>query len=123
MSSTIWPTIFPTSCISVRKKFFKIFLKNIYKNNFVNLEVDARLVIFSKFYMNEYNILNSKLTYYNFDPNGITAKIRKFSKKWWLRRSEAFSYLKNVKKMKDEPLNLSFDFMITKFVVFLLIKL
>ena len=119
MRSTIWPTIFPTSCISVRKNFFKIFLKNIYKNNFVNLEVDARLVIFSKFYMNEYNILNSKLTYYNFDPNGITAKIRKFSKKWWLRRSEAFSYLKNVKKIKGEQLNLSIDFMITKFVVFL----
>ena len=119
MRSTIWPTIFPTSCISVRKNFFKIFLKNIYKNNFVNLEVDARLVIFSKFYMNEYNILNSKLTYYNFDPNGITAKIRKFSKKWWLRRSEAFSYLKNVKKIKGEKLNLSIDFMITKFVVFL----
>ena len=118
MSSTIWPTIFPTSCISVRKKFFKIFLNNIYKNNFFNLEVDARLVIFSKFYMNEYNILNDKLTYYNFDPSGITAKISKFSKKWWLRRSEAFSYLKNVKKMKNEPLNLSFDFMITKFVVF-----
>tara|TARA_B100000401_G_scaffold249485_1_gene169411 strand:+ start:221 stop:994 length:774 start_codon:yes stop_codon:yes gene_type:complete len=118
MSSTIWPTIFPTSCISVRKKFFKIFLNNIYKNNFFNLEVDARLVIFSKFYMNEYNILDEKLTDYNFDPNGITAKISKFSKKWWLRRSEAFSYLKNVKKMKNEPLNLSFDFMITKFVVF-----
>tara|TARA_Y100000389_G_C17319314_1_gene442172 strand:+ start:80 stop:853 length:774 start_codon:yes stop_codon:yes gene_type:complete len=117
MSSMIWPTIFPTSCISVRKKFFKIFLKNIYRNNFLNLEVDARLVIFSKFYMNEYNILNDKLTYYNFDPKGITAKITKFSKKWWLRRSEAFSYLKNVKKMKDEPLNFSFDFMITKFVV------
>ena len=73
--------------------------------------------------MNEYNILNDKLTYYNFDPNGITAKIKKFSKKWWLRRSEAFSYLRNVKKMKNEQLNLSIDFMITKFVVFLLIKL
>jgi len=117
-SSMIWPTIFPTSCISVRKKFFKIFLKNICRNKFLNLEVDARLVIFSKFYMNEYNILYDKLTYYNFDPNGITAEIRKFSKKWWLRRSEAFSYLKNVKKMKDKPLNLTFDYMITKFVVF-----
>ena len=108
MRSTIWPTIFPTSCISVRKKLFQNFFKNIYKNNFVNLEVDARLVIFSKFYMNEYNILNSKLTYYNFDPNGITAKIRKFSKKWWLRRSEAFSYLKNVKKIKGEQLKLEY---------------
>ena len=120
MSSIIWPTIFPTSCISVRKKFFKIFLKNIYKNNFLNLEIDARLVIFSKFYMNEYNILNDKLTYYNFDPNGITAKISKFSKKWWLRRSEAFSYLSYIKKKKQETFDFSFDFIITKLITFII---
>ena len=34
-------------------------------------------------------------TYYNYDEYGITSKIYKFSRKWWLRRSEAFSYLKN----------------------------
>ena len=45
----IWPTIFPTSCISVRKKFFEVFIKNINRNNFFNLEVDARLVIFLNF--------------------------------------------------------------------------
>ena len=32
----------------------------MYKSNFLNLEIDARLVIFSKFYMGEYNILNKK---------------------------------------------------------------
>ena len=120
MSNEIWPTIFPTSCISIRRKFFKTFIKNIYKNNFLNLEIDARLVIFSKFYMGEYNILNKKLTFYNFDKYGITADINKFSKKWWLRRSEAFKYLMNIKKKKHEKFNLSFDFIITKIVVFLL---
>ena len=50
--------------------------------------------------MKEYNVIDDKLTVYNFDQNGITAKINKFSKKWWLRRSEAFSYLKNIKKEK-----------------------
>ncbi len=118
MSNEIWPTIFPTSCISIRRKFFKTFIKNIYKSNFLNLEIDARLVIFSKFYMSEYNVLNEKLTFYNFDKSGITADINKFSKKWWLRRSEAFKYLMNIKKKKHETFNLSFDFIITKIVVF-----
>ena len=59
---SIWSTIFPTSCISLRRKFFKTFLKNINKHDFPHLEIDARLSIFSKFYMNEYNILNKKLT-------------------------------------------------------------
>ena len=46
--------------------------------------------------MNEYNILNKKLTHYNYDENGITAKIKKYSNLWWIRRSEAFSYLREL---------------------------
>ena len=120
MNSKIWPTIFPTSCISIRKKFFELFIKNINRNDFLNLEIDARLVIFSKFYMREYNVINDKLTFYNFDQNGITADINKFSEKWWLRRSEAFSYLSNIKKKKQETFNLSFDFIITKLITFII---
>jgi len=88
---SIWSTIFPTSCVSLRKFFFTTFLKNINKADFPHLEIDARLSIFSKFYMNEYNVLNKKLTHYNYDQNGITANIKKYSKIWWLRRSEAFA--------------------------------
>lgn len=120
LNNKIWPTIFPTSCISIRKKFFEVFIKNINRNNFPNLEVDARLVIFFKFYMREYNIINDKLTFYNFDQNGITANINKFSKKWWLRRSEAFSYLSYIKKKKQETFDLSFDFIITKLITFII---
>ena len=111
--NSIWPTIFPTSCISVRKKFFKKFLNYIYKNDFPNLEVDARLIIFSKFYMNEYNILKKNLTYYNYDEYGITSKINKFTRKWWLRRSEAFSYLKIIMKKKKKLFIYSFDYYLT----------
>ena len=121
-SSMIWPTIFPTSCISVRKKFFKIFLKNIYRKSFVNLEVDARLVIFSKFYMNEYNVLYKSLTNYNYDEYGITSKISKFSRKWWLRRSEAFSYLKIIMKKKKKLFISSFDYYFTNLITVLIGK-
>jgi glycosyltransferase involved in cell wall biosynthesis len=120
--STIWPVIFPTSCISVRRNFLKNFLDNVNKKNFSNLEIDARLTIFSKFYANEYNILNKKLTYYNYDQNGITAKIKKYSKIWWLRRSEAFSYLKIIMNKKKKIFIYSFDYYLTNFLTFLIKK-
>jgi glycosyltransferase involved in cell wall biosynthesis len=115
---SIWSTIFPTSCISLRRKFFKTFLKNIYKNNFPNLEIDARLSIFSKFYMNEYTIHSKKLTYYNYDHNGITANIKKYSKRWWIRRSEAFSYLRIIIKKKNIFFKASFDYYFTSALTF-----
>ena len=77
---SIWSTIFPTSCISLRKNFLKSFLKDINKADFPHLEIDARLSIFSEFYMNEYNVLNKKITHYNYDQNGITASIKRHIK-------------------------------------------
>ena len=63
----IWPTIFPTSCISIRRSVFKKFVKYLKKDEFEHLEIDARLTIFLKFFYNEYNLLKTKLTIYNFD--------------------------------------------------------
>jgi len=121
--SSIWPTIFPTSCISLRRNFMINFLKNVNENDFPHLEIDARLTIFSKFYMNEYNIINKNLTYYNYDPNGITANIDKFSKIWWIRRSEAFSYLRNIMKKKQQRFIFSLDYYLTKFLSHLFKKI
>ena len=117
---SIWETIFPTSCISVRRNFFTNFLRNINKNNFSHLEIDARLSIFSKFYMNEGHILNKKITKYNYDYNGITANIKKYSSKWWIRRSEAFTYLRIIMKKKKTPFVSSFDYCLTNFFSILL---
>jgi hypothetical protein len=69
--------------------------------------------------MDEYNILNKKLTYYNYDQNGITANIKKYSKIWWIRRSEAFTYLIIIMKKKKISFVLSFDYYLTSFFTFL----
>jgi glycosyltransferase involved in cell wall biosynthesis len=114
-ASSIWPTIFPTSCISVRRSFFTIFAKHIKKDKFPNLEVDARLTIFSNFFFNEYNLIYKKLTLYSFDPKGITSNINKFSKIWWIRRREAYIYLRYIFSKKNKTFNFGFDYYLTLF--------
>ena len=121
-NNEIWPTIFPTSCISLKRNEFDFFLKNIEKKKYKNLEIDARIVIFFMFYYNQYNILYKKLTFYNFDKDGITAKIPKFSANWWLRRYQAFEYLKFVKSKKNQKIRLSLDYLITTILNFLIKK-
>ena len=111
--TSIWPTIFPTSCISFRRNFFKKFIKNLEKTNYPNLEIDARLTIFSNFFNNEYNLLNKQLTYYAYDENGITANKKKFSRLWWIRRDEAYKYLKFIMKKKQVIFKDSLDYYIT----------
>ena len=107
-SNSIWPTIFPTSCISVRRNFFKLFIKHLKKEEFDDLEIDARITIFSKFYCDEYNIIKTKLTTYNFDSLGITAKKNFFSKKWWFRRKEAYQYMVYVLNKKKKKIYYKF---------------
>ena len=112
-SLKIWPTAFPTSCISVRSKYFKSFLKYLYEKKFQYLEIDTRIMLFFKFYFQEYNVLNKTLTIYNFDINGIMANIPRFSKLWWIRRNQAFEYLKLILKKKKINFKFSFDYLIT----------
>ena len=104
------------------KKYWTKANWNVNKKNFPNLEIDARLTIFSNSYANEYNILNKELTHYNYDQNGITAKIKKYSKTWWLRRSEAFSYLKIIMNKNKSLFIYSFDYYLTNILAFLIKK-
>ena len=110
---SIWPTIIPTSCISFKRSFFKKFLKLIEKNKYENLEIDARLTIFSKFFLNQFNLIPIRLTYYSIDPNGITSKIKKLSIRWWIRRYEAFKYLEFILKKRKKPFKPSLDYYLT----------
>ena len=116
--NSIWPTIFPTSCISLRRSSFLKFIKYLKKDKFSYLEVDARLTIFSKFFYNEYNLLNKKLTFYSYDENSITSNIKKLSKIWWIRRREAFIYLKYIMNKKNIIFKPSTDYYITTFIAF-----
>ena len=111
----VWPIIFPTSCISTTRDSFKTFIKYLQKKKYLNLEIDARLIIFFSFFLKEYNIIKNKLTIYNYDSNSITSKIKKYSINWWLRRYEAFKYLEYILSQKNIKFRVSIDYFVTMF--------
>jgi glycosyltransferase involved in cell wall biosynthesis len=112
---SIWPSFFPTSCITLRREFFLIFLKFLNKNNFPNLEIDARLSIYS-FLLNEFFVTQKSLTIYNYDEFGISSKYKKYSKFWWKKRNEAFDYLEYVQKKFKINFKKGPDYYITKII-------
>ena len=61
------------------KKYLINFLNYVYKNKFPDLEIDARIVIYS-FLMKELNIINYSYTYYRDNSPGITLNIKIFIK-------------------------------------------
>lgn len=114
-----WPTIFPTSCISFRRDFFIRFIRFIEKKKFENLEIDARLIIYS-YYNNSFKIINKRLTKYVKDELGISSNYKKFSINWWIKRKEAFDYLNFILKKKKIIFVKSLDYYTTNFVYFFL---
>ena len=65
VNNSIWPSIFPTSCISFRRSFFKQFKKNLLSKKYPNLEIDARLIIYAYHHdQNKINYINKSLTNY-----------------------------------------------------------
>ncbi len=114
---SIWPQFYPTSCISLRRKFMLDFLNHIKKNNFENLEIDARLSMFA-FLKKKFLVLNKSFTVYNFDKSGITSGYKKFSISWWKKRNEAFNYLFILHKKLRLKFFYSMDFYFTRFINF-----
>tara|TARA_B100000795_G_C22728202_1_gene410298 strand:+ start:186 stop:1067 length:882 start_codon:yes stop_codon:yes gene_type:complete len=119
-NESTWPTIFPTSCISFRRNFFIKYLKYIKKNNFYNLEIDARLLIYAHHYCEDLNIINDNLTTYIDDTDGISSKYKKYSINWWLKRYEAFQYLRFILKKKKKRFMISYDYYFTMLIFVLL---
>ena len=114
---SIWPSFFPTSCITFKRSFFQNFLKVLRKNEFPNLEIDARLSIYAHI-RNQFFFTKKCLTIYNYDENGISSKYKKFSKNWWKKRDEAFSYMIFLMKKFKIKLFLGPDFYLTKIINF-----
>ena len=114
-SFTIWPSVYPTSCIAIRRKFFLNFLKLSKKDKFPNLEIDARLCIYA-FLKNEYRSIKKNLTIYNYDEHGITSMYKKFTFNWWRKRNEAYEYMKILMKKMDKKFTPGYDYYFTKLV-------
>ena len=112
---SILPSFFPTSCITLRRDFFLIFLKFLNKKSFHNLEIDARLSIYS-FLLNEFFVTQKSLTIYNYDEFGISSKYKKYSKFWWKKRNEAFEYMISLMKKFNTKSRLGPDYYLTKII-------
>lgn len=116
----IWPTIFPTSCISARRSFLKKFFKYSLPKKFKNLAIDARLSIFAKYFYNDYNILDKELNTYAIDQKGNWSIYKHLSINWWISRNEAFEYLKFILKLRNKNFKKSIDYYLTKTIYWII---
>ena len=90
-------------------------LNFVRKNEFPNLEIDARLAIYA-YLKKEFLITDKSLTIYNQHDTGISSRYKKFSKYWWKKRIEAFKYMKFVMKKLNKNFIPSPDYYLTKLI-------
>ena len=112
---TYWGYIHPTSCISIRKDFITNLFNSTMTDNFTNIWLDLRILIYSK-YLHSYNIINENLTYYRQTDDNVSSKFRKFSRNWWQRRKEAHDYFFEFMKKNNLKINRNLDFYFTKII-------
>ncbi len=117
-NKNIWPKFPSQSCISIKRKLFKKYKKDFINKNFSMLTLDFRLAVLANIILNDFFIINKNLTYYFQDDDGESlSKFKKFGINWWLRRSQAHSYMKYITHKYKIVHNISLDYIVTKFVV------
>ena len=112
---TYWGYIHPTSCISIRKSFINKVFDSTLNDNFPNIWLDLRVLLYSK-YLHNYNTINENLTYYRQTDNNVSSKFKKYTKSWWNRRNDAHNYFFNFMKKNNLRTQKNLDFYITKLV-------
>ena len=79
-----------------------------------NLEIDFRLNVYSRSIYQNYYICEENITYYRQVSDGIMSNIKKFTKKWWVKRLEAHNYMKKLLFNHNIKYNNKFDFLLSK---------
>ncbi len=113
----IWPTIIPTSSISMKKNFFKKCLNMKFFKKFNLLEIDFRINVLAINFFQSYYILKENVTFYRETDGGIMSNTKKYSKKWWIKRNQAHEYMINLLK-KNNLKYKNLDYSLTKMVNF-----
>ena len=85
--------------------------------------LDVRILLYSYFVFEEYNLVNKKLTYYFQHLNSISSNYRFLSFNWWLRRKETFNFLFYILKKNKIKIPLSIDYILTKIISYLILIL
>lgn len=112
---TYWGYIHPTSCITVKKSYINEILKSIQSENFTNIWLDLRILLFSK-YLHRYDVIDEHLTYYRQTDGMVSSKFKKFSKSWWKRRNEAHNYFFYFMKKNNIKFYKNLDYYVTKLI-------
>ena len=112
---TYWGYIHPTSCISIRKEIVNKVFGSILNDNFKDIWLDLRILLFSK-YLLSYNVVKENLTYYRKTEDNVSSKFKKYSKNWWRRRNEALDYYFYFMKKNNLKIEKNLDFYITKII-------
>jgi glycosyltransferase involved in cell wall biosynthesis len=93
----IWPTIIPTSGISLKREFMEKCVKNYLVDDFKFLEIDLKLNIVSQNIKKNFKFCDKKITIYRSQvKNSIMTKNKKFYPSWWAKRSEAHDYMEKM---------------------------
>ena len=111
-----WPTIFPTSTISVRRDSFSSFLNEKFDQQFAELAIDFRLITYFYNFRQNLSITDQELTWYLNNNDGNESKYKKYTRRWWKRRSQSFDYLLEILKKKNFDHDKTFDYTITRFL-------
>ena len=112
---TYWGYIHPTSCISIRKSFVNEVFNSTQNQNFTNIWLDLRILLFSK-YLHRYDVICENLTFYRQTDENVSSKFKKFSKNWWKRRNEAHDYIFDLTMKNNIKLKKNLDYYMTKII-------
>lgn len=115
-----WPFLVPTSCISIKKSFFKKIYQTVNYNLFPNLWFDFRIGFSAIYLFKEYNFLEKNLTYYRKTEKNISSNFKYLSKNWWNRRLEAHQFVKFFFEKNKINYKKNLDYYLTNFICYLL---
>ena len=110
---TYWGYIHPTSCISMRKNFVDKVFNSTINENFPNIWLDLRILLYAKC-VKEYRVIEENLTYYRQSNQNVSSKFKKFTKSWWQRRKEAHDYFFYFMEKNNLECRKNLDYYVTK---------
>jgi len=115
-----WPYFSPTSCITIRKKYFLQVLKLIDFKIFPDIWLDFRIGISSMYLFNQYNFTNKNLTFYRQSDKNVSSGFKHLSVTWWQRRMQAHDFIKFFFTKNKIKYKKNFDYYLTGFINFFL---
>ena len=111
-----WPTIFPTSTISIRRDSFSNFINEEFEKEYSELAIDFRLVSYFFNFKQNLSITDQMLTRYLSNNEGNENNYKKYTPRWWKRRNQSFDFLIEILKKKNIDHDKTLDYRVTRFL-------